>query len=368
MTAMPPSAARPLLDLLGAIWTVPAAATDCAWSVDGTRVGVALADGSLALAEAVWQGAPSARRRGDGGVELVPATAAPPPVALVGAHAGACGSVAADADGGFLTGGADGQAMRVQPRGTAEPLARIAPDVSSLVAAGRGGWRVCAGGGVVRRPGPGGSGIAVPSPVAALALDPTGARLAIGHPDGVTLWSGGDRPVLLAAPGPAHHLAWSPDGAWLAAATEAGLLHVWPMSDIASPLVTAIAGAVGGLAALAPGPAFVVALGGRLLRWRVVGGALAAPESCGVASRSDVTCLACHPQRPLIAAGYANGAAALCQPGSAEMLLLRGAGDGPVAAIAFSPAGEAIALGTTDGRIAVLHVPDILFRPTVDAA
>ena len=49
-------------------------------------------------------------------------------------------------------------------------------------------------------------------------------------------------------------------------------------------------------------------------------GADVEPRECGIASKTPVTCVACHPRQYLIAAGYHNGAVLLCQPGSDEGL------------------------------------------------
>jgi hypothetical protein len=200
MNAMPLTAAPALLDLLGARWRVGAAAAAVAW--DGTTglAGFALGDGTLALVHPVWEGAPALRPREGGGAELVPSSAPAPPAARVKAHRAACLSVAADPDGGFLSGGADGRVVCVEAGGSVRVLAHHGGAVA-LVTAGRGRWRACAVGRTVHKLGGSASRIELAGPVTSLAIDPAGIRLGIGHDGGITLWAGGDAPLVLAVPG-----------------------------------------------------------------------------------------------------------------------------------------------------------------------
>jgi len=349
MNAMPQTA---LLDMLGARWRIGVTVASLAWDNDGTSAGFALGDGTLALAPAVWEGGPGLRARDGGGVELVPGTARAPAVARVPAHRGACLSVAADPDGGFLAGGSDGRVVRVLPDAEVRAIGHLDRPVS-LVAAGPGGWRVCAAGQGVQRFGGAAGRIEVADEVTSLAIDPPGARVAIGHAGGVTLWSGGDTPRVLGAPGSQNGVSWSQDGTWLGAFTPDGVLHAWRMPQAAAVTVQ------GPIASLAAAPdGFVAGARGRVLYWRPG----TDPTVCGVANQQAVTRVACHPRRTLVAAGYANGAVALCRPDATELLLVRPAGEGSVTALGFSASGDHLAIGREGGEIAVLATPGVLFR------
>nr|WP_294556402.1 hypothetical protein [uncultured Rhodopila sp.] len=336
--------ARPLLDLLGARWRVGVPAAAVAWD---EVAGFALGDGTLALVPPAWEGAPALRPRGDGGVELVPLTAPAPPAARVPAHRGACLAVAADPDGGFLTGGSDGRVVRVMPDAEVRALAHLDSAVP-LVAAGPGGWRACATGRTVHRFGGDASRLDAGGAVASLAVEPSGARLAIGHEGGVSLWAGGGSPRVLRAPGTLG-VVWNREGP--GSFTGDGTVHAWmpPAAIALGETVGAIAGSGGG---------FIVAVGGRVLSWRPG----ADPVPCGAANQQVATRIASHPRRALIAAGYANGAVVLCQPDSSALLFVRAAGEGAVTALGFSPRGDHLAIGTQGGEIAVLATPDPLFR------
>jgi hypothetical protein len=354
---MSATAAKPLLDMLGARWRVEVPATSVAWAGLSEFAGFALGDGSLALAPAAWEGGPMLRVRESGGIELVAATDAAPPVARVPVHRGACLSVVIDPEAGFLTGGADGQITRVLADGEIRVIARL-DGPAAHITTGRGGWRVCANGRAVYRLGGSAGRIDVATDVTALALDPTGARVAIGHEGGVTLWAGGDAPRVLPAPGRQCGLAWSHDATWLASFTPVGKLHAWRLPD-PTPVTIEVGGPVNSLGTLGNG--FVVGVGGRVLRW-LPARAGAEPETCGVANQTAVTRVACHPRLTLVAAGYGNGTVVLCQPSSPALLFLRAAGEGAVSALSFSPEGDHLAIGTDGGEIAVLALPDMLFR------
>jgi WD40 repeat protein len=381
MNALPPTVAPPLLDQLGARWLVGVPATAVAWDVTTGLAGFALGDGTLALAHPVWDGAPALRPREGGGATLVPGTAPAPPAARVQAHRGTCLAVAADPDGGFLTGGADGRVTCVQPDGSLRAVAHFDGKVS-LVVTGPGHWRACAVRSKVHRLGGTPAVIDLAAPVTALALDPSGARLAIGHQGGVTLWAGGDTPLVLPAPGPQCGIAWSADQTRLASFSPDGTLHAWTLPD-AAPLEIAVGAPANALDALPRGGGFVAGVAGRVICWQPPSPALL---PCGVRNQAAVTRLAAHPHRHVLAAGYANGTVVLCQPGSADLLLLRAAGDGPngggpsardpsggdpsgggpggggISALAFSPFGGCLAIGTDGGEIGVLALPDMLFR------
>jgi len=371
MNALSPTVAPPLLDQLGARWLVGVPATAVAWDVTTGLAGFALDDGTLALVHPVWDGAPALRPREGAGATLVPATAPAPPAARVQAHYGACLAVAADPDGGFLTGGADGRVTCVQPDGSLRALAHFDGKVS-LVATGPGRWRACAVRNRVHRLGGSAAVLDVAAAVTALAVDPSGARLAIGHQGGVTLWAGGDIPLVLPAAGPQHGIAWSADPARLASVSPDGTLRAWtlaaPMSsagtlpDAAPPEIT-VGAPVTDLDALPGDGGFVIGVAGRVLCWQPPSPALL---PCGVRNQAAVTRIAAHPHRKLLAAGYANGTVVLCQPDRSDLLRLRAAGSGRnlggISALAFSPSGDCLAIGTDGGEIAVLALPDMLFR------
>ncbi len=363
-----PAIPRALLDMLGARWRVGARASAIAWAGSGAAAmaGYALSDGSLAVARLAWEGGPSMRPREGGGVELVPPSTPPPAIARLKVHDGAVLALAADPDGGFLSGGADGQLARVQADGVIDTLARFAGLAAAPLAAGKGGWRVCAAGRTLHRIGGGGRSIDLPNTVTALAVAPDGSRVAIGHAGGVTLWAGGDAPRRLTVPGIQSDLAWSPDARHLASATREGDVALCDVRSLEVRPLDAGRGMRRSLAFTADGAFLVTGASGSVACWNLATRQL---EPCGPASREAVLRIACHPSRNLIAAGTANGAVLICRPASSDAVCLRaageGAGGGGVDALEWSADGGALAFAVAGGEIGLADLPPLLFRDPI---
>lgn len=349
--------ALPLAEVLGTSWRVAARATAVAWDGAAGVAWFGLDDGSVAIARTAWEGRPSVRPRPGGGAELVPASGPAPSIARIQVHQGACLALAADPDGGFLSGGADGELARVAADGTIDTLARFEGVPAAPLAAGRGGWRVCAAGSVLVRLGAGAKTLELPYPITALAVAPNGARVAIGQANGITLWAGGDTPRALEADDAQTALIWHKDSRVLASATEAGDVLVWEVGGDRPRLLGDERESARCVGFLADGRV-ASSLGGAVQCWDLASGM---PERCGAGNRDRVVQLACHPRRALVAAGYGNGAVVICRPAHTEIVLVRGAGAGPIDALSWSPAGDALAY-SAGGALSVVALPGLLFR------
>ncbi len=362
MSAVRPGLPDPLVDLLGARWAMGVAVTGAAWFGTAGVAAFGLADGTLAVARASWDGMASLRPRDGGGVELVPATAEPPPVMRAGVHAGACLAVAAAGDT-VISGGVDGRLARVCADGEVATLASFPEVAVACVAAVDGVW-ACAAGRQVHRFGPAPATLDLAGPVAALAFDGAGRRLAIAGADGVTLWPSDAAATLLPRAGLHRALAWSADGAILVSGQEQRSVGGWRLPEAVGIAMGDCPGQPLSLSFSIPG-GFCAASGSpRVACWHFDGpGGAAQRSECGLGSAIAVTQVACHPRRPLIAAGYENGAVLLCQPGSADILFVRAAGGGAVGTLAWSPDGAFLAFGAAAGEIGVVAFPERLFRP-----
>ena len=359
MSALRPGLPDPLVNLLGASWAMGAPAGGAAW-LDAGGVAFGLADGTLAIARASWEGAATLRPREGGGVELVPASAPPPPVMRMAVHDGPCHGLAADGAGRVLSGGADGRLALIDAAGQVETLARSGSGIGCL-AAGHGTWAYAMGQ-QVHRFTPEMAVLDQAGPVTALAFAPDAGALAIAGPAGVMLWSADGATRLLPCPGTHRALAWSPDGRHLVSGLE-GSVHGWRLPDAADIAMGDTAGQAPCLS-FSPG-GFCAASGWpRVMCWSFEDGSDAARRhECGVGSTVAVSAVACHPARPLIAAGYENGAVLLCQPTGPDILFVRAAGGGSVSHLVWSPDGEHLAFAAAGGAIGVVAFPAQLFRP-----
>jgi WD40 repeat protein len=357
------NAPTPLADLLGARWLADAPVLDAVWSAAGECAGFALGDGTLALAAGEWDDGPQLKPHAAQGIELIPARAPPPPVTRFAVHHGVCLSLANDPDGGFLSAGDDGRLVQLAIDGSSNVLAELPGQWIDLVATSRFGLRAYASGRRIFIAGRQRCELSLPASAAALAFDAGGERLAIAHQGGVTLWSadtGASR--LLAWPGLHRALAWSPDGRYVVTGLQENALHAWRLPAGDDVEMGGYALQPRALSFSADGHLLVTSGGDRPVCWRFDPPRGAPPQSCGRAGQSPVTCVACHPTLAMIAVGYHGGSVQLCQPGGNDVLVVKGSGSAPVAALAWSPDGGRLAYGTEAGEMALVYLPHALFR------
>lgn len=74
-----------------------------------------------------------------------------------------------------------------------------------------------------------------------------------------------------------------------------------------------------------------------------------------------VEAVAAHPEKKLVAAGYANGRITIAQIGSPEEVLIRPLGSA-VTALAWSGDGRHLAVGAVDGTAAIVTFPAQMFK------
>jgi hypothetical protein len=344
----------PLMDVLGARWALGREAVAVAW----TRgcAAFALADGTVALAPVPWEGAPSLRRRKDGGAELVPAReGGPPPLARASISRGPCRALVGTAEG-FLTGGADGRLRRLAPDGTAEKLAKFPAPVEAAAVAGDAGWACVAEGRVQGGP--------------AAARDLRGvtdlashqeAGLAVAHAGGVALCRAEiaeQLPGGVPAGMPGGRMAFSPDGRWLIAGAA-----LWRLAPDRERVALPDAPDTPMAAAFSGDGAFLALAGPSGIQlWRLGETAAAVPGPWQGAARA-ATAIAFHPRRPLLAVAIENGAVVLGPAEDGGALLLRGAAEDQVTVLAFAADGAWLATGSAGGECGLVGLPDLLFRP-----
>jgi WD40 repeat protein len=353
-----------LIDLLGARWITEAPVVAAVWDAAGQYAGFALGDGTLALAAGTWDGGPRLKPREHGGVEFTQALAPPAPLRRFSVHDGTCLALAASCAGGFLSGGDDGRLVHLAADGASEVLVDTGGEWIDLVTTRSAGGYAYATGRRVHLSGTKPDVLTLPGSATALAFDTDGAQLAISHHGGVTLWSADTHEhCRLTWPGYHRTVAWSPDSRYLVSGMEENALHGWRLSDVGDIEMGGYPGQPRSLSFSADGRFLATSGGLRAVCWRFdPPGRDGQPQECGMAGKTPVSQVACHPAHPLIAVGYHNGAVLLCQPGSNDALFIRNPGRGPVSAIAWSPDGERLALGTEEGELALVFLPDVLFR------
>jgi WD40 repeat protein len=358
------SSPPPLLGALGVSWDLGAPVVALAWDVEGATVGFALGDGHLAVADAQWPGGPRVEAKAGGGVNLLPAEASAPRPVRALCHQGSCLAIAADAHGGFLSGGDDGRVVLVPRVGDPAVVAGPINAWIDAVACSRGGMRAHSSGRHVQRwQGERSEAIDLPAPATALAFSPDGACLAVAHSGGVTLWADDHSTRHLPFKGYHRALAWSPDGRYLVTGMQENALHGWRVADAGDIEMGGYPGQPLSLSFSHDGRYLATSGSTRPVCWSFdPPGRKDQPSECGLPSKTPLSGVACHPRQSLVAAGYANGAVLLCQPGSDAVLFIKGAGGGAINALAWSGNGSRLAFGAQDGLLGWLELPEALFR------
>jgi hypothetical protein len=336
----------PLHDLLGVSFEFNTSITALVW--DRAFAYFGLADGSVAILRANWEGAPSVKPRAGGGAEMVAGTAPPPPPAIFPLHKGSVLALAPDPLGGVISGGADGKVQRLHDGEIAE-IAEKPRRAIRVVAAGRGGRRAYANGRHVEMLGPDARRLTMPGPVTALAYDPAGLHLAVGYEGGVSLEACGiKRNPKYEAEGAFSLLAWDNSGEKFASASAGGDVVVRERGAADWTIAGGQAAALG----FAPDGTLITA-GADFVHGTGANGTQSVKNAFAP--------IACHPRLNLVACAAAGGGILMVRPGTPGAMTIRDEGAAPIF-LAFSPDGEALAFAAADGEAGTVILPSLLFR------
>lgn len=321
-----------------------------AWALGGWRVAFAFGDGSVVQSEA-WSHPDSALKPVQSGM-----------------HEGSCLALVADGASGWLSAGDDGRVMQLDGEGGCRELYRRDGAWIGLLAAGKPGLRAWAEGRQLRCLVEGRScSTTLPAPATALAFDPQGHVLAASHHGGVTLWTPADgRSRQLPGAGYPRSLAWSPDSRYLVVGLQENGLRGWRTADGRDIEMGGYPGQPLSLSFAGNGRYLATSGAARPVCWRFDPPRHGEPPlECGPPGRAPVTCVACHPRLPLIAAGHHSGVVLLCRLGATDSIPLRLPPQGPpgaINALVWSGDGRWLAYGSQTGAYGWVGLPEGLLR------
>ncbi|MEI9405818.1 WD40 repeat domain-containing protein [Mesorhizobium argentiipisi] len=202
----------------------------------------------------------------------------------------------------------------------------------------------------------------------ALAFSPDGRRLACGSSNGLSIWAIEGPANLIwdfSFPARPTSIRWSGDGTWLACGLEAGGFALIGLADGLTDTVAGFPSPVRTVCWSPPANALLASGAFRIAGWSMtappIDGDTAGALETGRAGLVLVETVAAHPQKKLVAAGYANGRITVAQIGGRDELLVRPLGSG-VTALAWSADGRHLAAGMVDGTVAIITFPAQMFK------
>ena len=361
-----------LYELLARRWTVGTAVTNTAFDPAGRAVAFALADGALAIAPLSDMEPPQDRCRvalDEGRTTISPRRKPVPPLTKVIvsdapvhlAQFGTSGFVASDHDRLLCT-SASGVTRVVSSQGAPIDLIASVSGEGILTASGGSIMFYDSNGDIVwlqERVG---------GHASAMAVSPDGRCFAIGADGGLLVRTFGPRPEPAASfdLGSVSALSWSPDGSWLAASVvNAGVVLV-RLADAWIVRIPTYPATVASLSWSADSRVLVTSGAYRIIAWDVSSLADDSERPTNLAMGRArfvlVDTVDIHPERQLVAAGYADGMVAVARIGHSDELVVRPPGRGAVHALRWSSDGQHLAVGTSEGEAAIVTFPPHVFK------
>ncbi|MBR0843175.1 WD40 repeat domain-containing protein [Bradyrhizobium liaoningense] len=361
-----------LYELLGRHWTVGTAVTNTVFDLAGQGVAFALADGALAIAPLTDVEPVQDRCRvalDEGRTTISPRRKPVPPLTKV-IISDAAPHLTALGTSGFVA--ADhGRLLRVSASGVTRVVANHGAPID-LIAPGSAGGVLTASGGSIMFYDSNGEVVWLQERVgghaSAMAVSPDGRRFAIAADGLVLVRSFGPRPEPSASfeLGSVSALSWSPDGSWLAvSAGKTGIVLV-RLADARTVRIPTYPAKAASLSWSADSRVLVTSGAYRMIAWDVSGldGDTDQPTNLptGRARFVLVETVDIHPERHLVAAGYADGMVAVARIGQSDELVVRSPGRGAVHGLRWSSDGQHLAFGTSDGEAAIVSFPPHIFK------
>jgi WD40 repeat protein len=284
-------------------------------------------------------------------------------------HDGAILCLASDAlPTGFVSGGDDGKFRRTGIDGTVADTADFRSKWVEHVAAHPGekgkGLLACGVGRSLHLFNQAGEKLKElphPSTVTGLTFDQRGKRVAASHYNGATLWFVGakvDSPRRLEWKGSHTAIAIHPDGDAVVTAMQENALHGWRLSDNQHMRMSGYPAKSESLSFTRNGKWLATSGADAMVLWPFFGGGPMGKAPIELAGGDGVVCtrVAAHPQQEMVAGGFADGLVVSAEVNSSRVLPIAPPGRGPVSALAWSPDGSQLALGTEQGFAAIIDL------------
>lgn len=317
------------------------------FSRDGRAVGFGLGDGTVHIS------AP------DGAGEWLTATA----------HDGAILAFATDPTGdGFISGGDDGKLNRTSAAGTVSQLAdfgmKWVEHVATYAIDKGKGLIAASAGKIVRLFDQAGTKLKEfthPSTVTGLTFDGKGKRIGASHYNGASLWfvaAKTDTPRKLEWKGSHTGIIIHPDGDAIVTAMQENALHGWKMPDGQHMRMSGYPSKTDSMSFSRNGKWLASSGADAIVLWPFFGGGPMGKAPLELAGGDGIICtqVACNPKQEVVAGGFADGLVVLADIESSRIVPVIPPEHGPISALAWSPDGTKLAIGTETGFAALIDL------------
>lgn len=312
----------------------------------------------------VWLGDQACLALGDGTVCVV---APEGELRTIEAHSGAILCATRHPEGrAVLSGGDDGRLMRVDPSGDRIELGRVERRWVEHVVASSGSGIIVAGAGkeaIVWKAGATQPShcFSFASTIGGLALDAKGKKLAVAHYGGASLlYPAGASSGRIALGWDGSHIACTmhPAGDYLVTGVQETGLHGWKLPMAADMQMTGYKAKTRSFSWSRRAKWLATSGDMKVVIWPFEGKTGPMGKSPLLVGDRDalVTRVAYHPQHDMLAVGYSDGAVALVRTEDDAQSLVEEAPGGPITALAWNDAGTALAFGDEDGRAGLLDM------------
>jgi WD40 repeat protein len=284
----------------------------------------------------------------------------------VAGHDGAVLALANDAaPTGWISGGDDGRFLRIAANGGVAEIAAHGMKWVDTVASftdGKSRLVACSVGKQVHIFDGAGKklkSLEHPSSVTGLVFDSKGKRIAASHYNGASIWfvaSKTDNPRKLEWKGSHTGIAMSPDGDCVVTSMQENSLHGWRLSDGQHMRMSGYPSKTRSMSFTKNGKWLASSGAESIVLWPFFGGGPMGKPPTELAGGDNVLCtsLACHPAHEAVAAGFSDGLVVLADIASQRILPVAGTGRGAISALAWSPDGIHLAIGTEQGFAAAV--------------
>lgn len=261
-----------------------------------------------------------------------------------------------------VSGGDDGRVVSVTAEGASETLATDPKRrwIDTVALQGDGALAWSAGKTAFVRTAKGAvKSLDLPSSIGGLAFAPKGFRLAVAHYNGVTLWfpNMAGAPQFLEWKGSHLGVDFSPDGKFLVTSMQEPALHGWRLADGRNMRMTGYPARVKSLSWSADGKWLASSGAAEVICWPFQskdGPMGKQPAVLAPPNDSGLTAVACHPEEPVLIAGYGDGLTRLVRLPDGADISLREASGAAVTALSWNARGSRLAFALENGEAGLL--------------